>query len=128
MTQLLGFKVSRSGGIAHPSSHVVWSGFTEAARASHKDFIRTRVHNDAYDGVLTFEDTQVAVLVESPGQFTLTDGRKVEIVDVRDRTAFGYILAANKRGALKRKGLFHCYVNGEGYGCSKGLQLTATSH
>ncbi|MBC8737084.1 hypothetical protein F6X40_09715 [Paraburkholderia sp. UCT31] len=123
MTQLLGIKVTRSGSIARPSSHVVWAGLTEAERASHKDFIRKNVHDEAYDGALTLEDAVTDVLIEAAGLYVLEDGRKVDIVNVRGVTAFGYILVRNKRGVLKPKTLFHCYINGEGFGCSKGLRL-----
>jgi len=125
MTQLFGIRVQRTGKVARASSHIVWSGMTEPAREEHKEFIRTWVHDPEYDGELSFENVESEVLVDRLGHHRLADGRLVDICSIRGITAFGYILKLRKRGGLKHSTLFHCYVNGQGRGCSAGLQLVS---
>lgn len=126
MPTLLGLRVSRSGSaLCRPSSHVVWSGFSEADRTQHQAFILEKVAQPAHDGVTTFEPVESPVVVDNPGLYLTDKGKTIAITNVGRIDAFGHTFKRTRSGEVKPGGTVLVYVNGEGFGLSAGLQLVA---
>lgn len=124
---LLGLSVQRSKPARR--RHIVWSGFTEAARADHADFIRQRCHDPEVDGELVLEPVQSPIVIDGPGLYVgpnLPAGVFAVRIDAvkADGTCYGYQMVRGRSGKLRATRATWHYVNGLPTNPASAITLT----
>lgn len=126
-SQLLGVRVTRT---TPPTSHVVWTGYTEEGRAHHKEFIRTRCHDEETDGELSFEDISTEPVITKKGYYRATGaplGVSITHFSADGRSAGGYTLKRSPRGSVKHGRFIWFWADGTPYCESVQIRVTGAA-